>query len=226
MKRDGSNADIIIQIIKLIYEVLIIICCQHRKNQEHLNNFLSYFVEDIFLGLGAENILIEIFKGNYKVLCRAYKPLTQYKNKNIIEVTFEMIQRFSHQKNNMYWEKLLKIMQLLYVLIFDGESSIDTNQRIISEQFFDNERIFTKLFFDIKIQSHRIKIEQEPGRYVEIDQIKNPIFATVVEEVFKLFSMLSFHRNFISKKSIHNFLSIGCTNNIEVLIAYLNMPIS
>lgn len=226
MKRDGSNVDVIVQILKLIYEVLIIICCQHRKNQEHLNNFLSYFVEDIFLGLGAENILIEIFKGNYKVLCRASKPLAQYKNKNIIEATFEMIGRFSHQKNNVYWEKLLKIMQLLFVLIFDGESSIDVNQRIISEQFFGNEHIFVKLFFDIKIQSHRIKVEQETGRYIEIDQIRNSTFATVVEEVFKLFSMLAFHRNFISKKSIHSFLSAGCSNNIEVLIAYLNMPIS
>jgi hypothetical protein len=47
-----------------------------------------------------------------------------------------------------------------------------------------------------------------------------------MEQVFKLFSMLAYHRNFISKKSIHQFFSIGCTNNIEVMVAYLNMPIS
>lgn len=38
--------------------------------------------------------------------------------------------------------------------------------------------------------------------------------------------MLCFHRNFISKTSIHSFLSSGSSNNIEVMIAYLNMPIS
>lgn len=38
--------------------------------------------------------------------------------------------------------------------------------------------------------------------------------------------MLCFHRNFISKTSIHSFLSSGSSNNIQVMIAYLNMPIS
>lgn len=47
-----------------------------------------------------------------------------------------------------------------------------------------------------------------------------------MEEVFKLFSFLSYHRNFISKKYIHQYLSQGSNNNIEVMIAYLNMPIS
>lgn len=49
---------------------------------------------------------------------------------------------------------------------------------------------------------------------------------SVVEEVFRLLSLLSYHRNFISKKSIHQFLSQCSENNIEILIAYLNMPIS
>lgn len=47
-----------------------------------------------------------------------------------------------------------------------------------------------------------------------------------MEEVFKLFSFLSYRRNFISKKYIHQYLSQGSNNNIEVMIAYLNMPIS
>lgn len=38
--------------------------------------------------------------------------------------------------------------------------------------------------------------------------------------------MLCYHRNFISKTCIHKFLSQGSSNNIEVMIAYLNMPIS
>lgn len=50
----------------------------------------------------------------------------------------------------------------------------------------------------------------------------------VIEEVFKLFSMLAFHRNFISKKFIDQFLSQGSNNNIEAIIAYFGptMPIS
>lgn len=43
-----------------------------------------------------------------------------------------MIERFSKNKNNEYWQKLLKIMQLFFVLISDGDSSIDINQRIVS----------------------------------------------------------------------------------------------
>jgi hypothetical protein len=96
--------------MKLIYEILIMICCQNRKNQEELSGYISYFVDDIFLGLGAESLLIEIFKKNYKVLCRASKPLTNFKNKNIIEATLEMVERFSKNKNNEYWIKIQKIM--------------------------------------------------------------------------------------------------------------------
>lgn len=120
LKRDGSNFESVCHIMKLIYEILIIICCQNRKNQVELSAFISYFVEDIFLGLGAESLLIEIFKKNYKVLYRASKPLPQFRNKNIIEATFEMVERFSKNKNNEYWNKMLKVMELLFVLIFDG----------------------------------------------------------------------------------------------------------
>ena len=88
LKRDGSNFDSITQTMKFIYEILIIICCQNRKNQEELYGFIYYFVDDIFLGLGAENLLIQVFKKNYKVLCRASKPMASFKNKNIIEATF------------------------------------------------------------------------------------------------------------------------------------------
>lgn len=48
-------------------------------------------MEDIFLGLGAENILIETFRGNYKILTKASKSFPNLKNKNIITATFEMV---------------------------------------------------------------------------------------------------------------------------------------
>jgi hypothetical protein len=38
--------------------------------------------------------------------------------------------------------------------------------------------------------------------------------------------MLCFHRNFISKKSIHQFLSTDSSDSIEVMIAYLSMPLN
>jgi hypothetical protein len=53
------------------------------------------------------------------------------------------------------------------VLIFDGENSIDVNQRIISEEFFERG-MFVKIFFHIKIIHHRIKIQLSPINSIEL----------------------------------------------------------
>lgn len=51
-------------------------------------------------------------------------------------------------------------MQFFFVLISDEDSSIDVNQRIISEQFFGPNQMFIKIFFGVKIINHRIKVEE------------------------------------------------------------------
>lgn len=158
----------------------MIICQQNRKNQELSYNNIACYVDDLFLGLGAENIMIETFKGNYKILCRASKLLPQFGNKSIIRISLEMVERFSREKNPDYWQKVLKLMEFLFVLIFDGETSIDINQRIISEEFF-MQHMFVRIFFQMRIVNHRIKFEQEPSVFVEIERIRQPILTNVME---------------------------------------------
>lgn len=99
LRKDGGLFEILVQILKLIYQILVVICLNNRRNQEMSYNYLESYVQDIFFGLGAENILIETFKGNYKILYRASKPLPNFENKSIIRVSLEMVERFSHNKN-------------------------------------------------------------------------------------------------------------------------------
>lgn len=216
----------VVEVMRLIYGILIIVCWQHRKNQEESYMCLHHYVEDIFTGIGELKILIETFKNNYSILCQVPKPLESLGGKNIVRVALEMVERFRHNKNSEYWQKLSKFLEFLRTLLFNGQTSIDINQRLISEEFFGAQSFFPRIFFGIKIVNHRLKIEEEPAHYVEVERVRDAFFLTIIEQVFQLFSLLCSNRNFISKKHINLFLTSGTQHGLEILIAYLSMPIS
>lgn len=167
--------------MKLLYSILKIIVFQHRKNQEQSYFCVHHYVDDIFTGTGGTGLMIETFKNNYKILCKIPKPLPNLRDKNIVRVVFEMVERFSSNKDNQYWQKLNKFMEFLRVLIFNGQTSIDINQRLISEEFFGKQNFFVKIFFGIKIVNHRLKVEEEPMQFIEVERIHNPFLITIIE---------------------------------------------
>ena len=133
LESERKHEVVIRESVKIIYSILIIICYQHRKNQEQSYLCLHHYVDDIFMGLGSINILAETFKNNYQILCKIPKPLPKLNNKNIVKVALEKVERFSHNKNNEYWQRLNKFIEFLRTLLFNGQASIDINQRLISE---------------------------------------------------------------------------------------------
>lgn len=64
-------------------------------------------------------------------------------------------------KNQHYWLNIEKIMKLLMTFIYLNNSTIDINQRLISEELFEN-KTFDKIFFMLKISGQRIKVEVTP----------------------------------------------------------------
>jgi hypothetical protein len=57
----------------------------------------------------------------------------------------------------MYWINVQKILKLFMTLIYLNDSTIDINQRLLSEELFEN-KTFDKIFFMIKITGQRIKV--------------------------------------------------------------------
>lgn len=52
---------------------------------------------------------------------------------NIINKIFDrIINREVKQKNNIYWNKIIKIFDLIQILLLYHEKPIDINQRLIS----------------------------------------------------------------------------------------------
>ena len=49
-------------------------------------------------------------------------------------------------------------MKLFMTFIYLNKTTIDINQRLISEELFEN-KTFDKIFFALKISSQRIKVE-------------------------------------------------------------------
>lgn len=51
-----------------------------------------------------------------------------------------------------------KIVKLFMTFIYLNKATIDINQRLISEELFEN-KTFDKIFFTLKIHGQRIKVE-------------------------------------------------------------------
>lgn len=56
--------------MKTIYEVLMILCKDFRDNQIVAYSQITVFINDIFKDYGAEELICEIFRNNYSLLCK------------------------------------------------------------------------------------------------------------------------------------------------------------
>lgn len=111
-------------------------------------------------------------------------------------------------------------------MIYTNQEVIDINQRLISVQLFQKE-VFDKLFFQIQALNRRIKIHHPiKNVWMELDQVKEQYLLTIVQRIIKLLSQLCQDRNFISKIYIHNYLNKAKQNGVEIIITYLNIPLS
>ena len=77
-------------------------------------------------------------------------------------------------------------------LIYLNKSTIDINQRLISEELFEN-KTFDKIFFSLKITGQRIKVEvnnvkkqnkngssSTSKQLIDIEQIKDPLILQIL----------------------------------------------
>ena len=71
------------------------------------------FIDDIFKDYGAEELLLEIIKNNYGILCKLPDPISKLSKRNIINAILHQILGRNSQKDETYWHNMLKIFQLL-----------------------------------------------------------------------------------------------------------------
>jgi hypothetical protein len=75
----------------------------------------------------------------------------------MVKSLIQYISKYTSTKNDMYWINIQKILKLFMTLIYLNNSTIDINQRLLSEELFEN-KTFDKIFFITKIAGQRIKI--------------------------------------------------------------------
>jgi hypothetical protein len=52
-----------------------LLCKDFKDNQEAFYQHLQVFIPDIFENFGSEELLVEIFRNNYSLLCKLPDPL-------------------------------------------------------------------------------------------------------------------------------------------------------
>lgn len=73
---------------------------------------LMIFFEDIFKNYGAEELICEIFKNNYSLLCRG--PNEEFGGCNIVRQIFKIVLGETNgEKTSAYWSKISKILNIL-----------------------------------------------------------------------------------------------------------------
>jgi hypothetical protein len=86
-------------LIKNVYAIMRLLCKDYKDNQDQFYKHLDVFIEDIFMSHGAEELIIEIVRNNYGLLCKLPDNLEKLGGKNLIKRVFECILRVASQKN-------------------------------------------------------------------------------------------------------------------------------
>ena len=123
------------ELTKSIYEILVILCKDFRDNQVIGYAQLMIFIEDIFKNYGAEELICEVFRNNYSLLCRG--PNEEFGGCNIVRQVFRIVlAEGGGEKSTAYWGKISKILNILEILVSFKGVRIDINQRLISSELF------------------------------------------------------------------------------------------
>lgn len=112
------------------------ICRNYKANQNIAYNFLQCFVEDVFTDSGAEELLSELFRNNYSLLCKISSNLKELRGCNIIKSIFSKVAKHN-DKTGAYWIRILKLFDLLEVVLHHRGTTIDINQRLIATELFE-----------------------------------------------------------------------------------------
>jgi hypothetical protein len=99
-------------LMKSIYQILSMVCRNYKDNQVISYNYLQCYVEDIFTDSGAEELLSEIFRNNYSLLCKVSNGLKELKGCNLINAIFNKVTVHS-DKTGVYWTRIIKLFDLL-----------------------------------------------------------------------------------------------------------------
>jgi len=110
---------------------LVILCKDFRENQFVAYKHLMIFVADIFKNYGAEELLCEIFRNNYSLLCKGPNP--SFDGCNLVHQMLRVVgQESTGEKAVGYWTKIGKMINVMEVLTSFKAGRIDINQRLIS----------------------------------------------------------------------------------------------
>ncbi len=121
---------------------------------------------------------------------------------------------------------MLKVFDLFEVLLVNRFATIDINQRIIATQLFEKD-IFNRMLFEIKVYNQRIRmLHPQFKKWTEIQQITDSKYVLILQRIFSLLSKLCENRNFISKQYIDRYLNAVNKDAVQIIISYLNIPIS
>lgn len=72
---EGSHPTLLTGLLTRIYSILIIICRDYKHNQVIAYTQTSVFAADIFKNLQAEELIAEVFRNNYSLLCKLPNPV-------------------------------------------------------------------------------------------------------------------------------------------------------
>jgi hypothetical protein len=125
--------ELAVRILELSYQILQLFCANHEVNQRICHAHLGSYLGDVGVGLGSEQLLMEIFRDNKELL-----PLIRLSpSPNYANLVRAILQEFSiknpDRESAVYWARMLSVVELLNVLMFYRGSPLDINQFLISE---------------------------------------------------------------------------------------------
>lgn len=123
----------------------MVLCKDFKDNQIIAYSQVKVFINDIFKDYGAEELICEIFRNNYSLLCKC--STDSLEGVNIVRRIFKVVlSENSKDKNLLYWNKMAKIMKILEVMISFKGLRLDINQRLIASELFEDST-FMRMFF-------------------------------------------------------------------------------
>lgn len=92
---------------------------------------MGSYVQDVGLRIGAEDIIIETFRNNKDLLPKIGK-IVSGRQANLVNTIFSEFKKNCSFNDHDYWESLTKIINVLNILLFYNNSTLDINQNVIS----------------------------------------------------------------------------------------------
>lgn len=124
------------------------------------------YLNDIGMGVGAEEVFMETLRNNNDLLPKINKSLG--KEGNIVRMILMEFRKKNKERDYAYWKNLMKIIQIISIMLFYNGNTLDMNQYVISEELFKNG-LYELIFLPIHVQGERIMLfDSESDKFLPI----------------------------------------------------------